>query len=115
MGDPPGFVQVLDDQTLARPDRLGNHRDRHIHAEWPCGSDVPRQILTIEDDTPEDAEPVTDEYVALAEPLIDHPRLTVMADGHHVRIEGNVRLSLYDVRELARNLIQHLEAHGHRV
>ena len=25
-GDPPGFVQVLDDRTLAIPDRLGNHR-----------------------------------------------------------------------------------------
>ncbi len=25
-GDPPGFVQVLDDHTLAIPDRLGNHR-----------------------------------------------------------------------------------------
>jgi len=25
-GDPPGFVQVLDDCTLAIPDRLGNHR-----------------------------------------------------------------------------------------
>ena len=25
-GDPPGFVQVLDDQTLAIPDRPGNHR-----------------------------------------------------------------------------------------
>ncbi len=25
-GDPPGFVEVLDDQTLIVPDRLGNHR-----------------------------------------------------------------------------------------
>ena len=25
-GDPPGFVHVLDDQTLAIPDRPGNHR-----------------------------------------------------------------------------------------
>jgi uncharacterized protein len=25
-GDPPGFVKVLDKQTLAIPDRLGNHR-----------------------------------------------------------------------------------------
>ena len=25
-GDPPGFVQVLDDQTLAIPDRIGNKR-----------------------------------------------------------------------------------------
>ncbi len=25
-GDPPGFVQVLDDKTLAIPDRPGNHR-----------------------------------------------------------------------------------------
>lgn len=25
-GDPPGFVQILDDQTLAIPDRLGNRR-----------------------------------------------------------------------------------------
>ena len=25
-GDPPGFVRVLDDTTLAIPDRLGNHR-----------------------------------------------------------------------------------------
>ena len=25
-GDPPGFVQVLDDKTLAIPDRLGNRR-----------------------------------------------------------------------------------------
>lgn len=25
-GDPPGFVQVLDDTTLAIPDRPGNHR-----------------------------------------------------------------------------------------
>jgi PPOX class probable FMN-dependent enzyme len=25
-GDPPGFVQVLDQHTLAIPDRLGNHR-----------------------------------------------------------------------------------------
>ena len=25
-GDPPGFVRVLDDYTLAVPDRLGNHR-----------------------------------------------------------------------------------------
>ena len=25
-GDPPGFVRVLDDCTLAVPDRLGNHR-----------------------------------------------------------------------------------------
>jgi PPOX class probable FMN-dependent enzyme len=25
-GDPPGFVQVLDDRTLAIPDRPGNHR-----------------------------------------------------------------------------------------
>lgn len=25
-GDPPGFVQVLDDRTLAIPDRLGNRR-----------------------------------------------------------------------------------------
>jgi PPOX class probable FMN-dependent enzyme len=25
-GDPPGFVQVLDDETLAIPDRLGNRR-----------------------------------------------------------------------------------------
>lgn len=25
-GDPPGFVRVLDDTTLAVPDRLGNHR-----------------------------------------------------------------------------------------
>ncbi len=25
-GDPPGFVQILDDRTLAIPDRLGNHR-----------------------------------------------------------------------------------------
>ena len=25
-GDPPGFVRVLDDQTLAIPDRLGNRR-----------------------------------------------------------------------------------------
>ncbi len=25
-GDPPGFVRVLDDHTLAIPDRLGNHR-----------------------------------------------------------------------------------------
>ncbi len=25
-GDPPGFVQVLDDQTFAIPDRPGNHR-----------------------------------------------------------------------------------------
>ena len=25
-GDPPGFVRVLDDQTLAVPDRPGNHR-----------------------------------------------------------------------------------------
>jgi predicted pyridoxine 5'-phosphate oxidase superfamily flavin-nucleotide-binding protein len=25
-GDPPGLVQVLDDRTLAIPDRLGNHR-----------------------------------------------------------------------------------------
>lgn len=25
-GDPPGFVQVLDDHTLAIPDRPGNHR-----------------------------------------------------------------------------------------
>ena len=25
-GDPPGFVKVLDDKTLAIPDRLGNHR-----------------------------------------------------------------------------------------
>jgi uncharacterized protein len=25
-GDPPGFVKVLDSQTLAIPDRLGNHR-----------------------------------------------------------------------------------------
>ena len=25
-GDPPGFVRVLDEHTLAIPDRLGNHR-----------------------------------------------------------------------------------------
>ncbi len=25
-GDPPGFVEVLDDHTLVIPDRLGNHR-----------------------------------------------------------------------------------------
>ena len=25
-GDPPGFVAILDDKTLAIPDRLGNHR-----------------------------------------------------------------------------------------
>ncbi|GLQ18904.1 MSMEG_1061 family FMN-dependent PPOX-type flavoprotein [Maritalea porphyrae] len=25
-GDPPGFVKVLDDHTLAIPDRIGNHR-----------------------------------------------------------------------------------------
>ena len=25
-GDPPGFVQVLDDRTIAIPDRPGNHR-----------------------------------------------------------------------------------------
>ena len=25
-GDPPGFVAVLDDRTIAIPDRLGNHR-----------------------------------------------------------------------------------------
>ena len=25
-GDPPGFVKVLDERTLAIPDRLGNHR-----------------------------------------------------------------------------------------
>lgn len=25
-GDPPGFVKVLDEHTLAVPDRLGNHR-----------------------------------------------------------------------------------------
>lgn len=25
-GDPPGFVKVLDNKTLAVPDRLGNHR-----------------------------------------------------------------------------------------
>jgi PPOX class probable FMN-dependent enzyme len=25
-GDPPGFVQVVDDRTLVIPDRLGNHR-----------------------------------------------------------------------------------------
>lgn len=25
-GDPPGFVRVLDEKTLAIPDRLGNHR-----------------------------------------------------------------------------------------
>jgi predicted pyridoxine 5'-phosphate oxidase superfamily flavin-nucleotide-binding protein len=25
-GDPPGFVKVLDKQTLAVPDRMGNHR-----------------------------------------------------------------------------------------
>src|SRR5688572_30663713 len=25
-GDPPGFVKVLDDRTLAVPDRLGNRR-----------------------------------------------------------------------------------------
>lgn len=25
-GDPPGFVKILDQQTLAIPDRLGNHR-----------------------------------------------------------------------------------------
>lgn len=25
-GDPPGFVQVLDDKTLAIPDRVGNRR-----------------------------------------------------------------------------------------
>ena len=25
-GDPPGFVKILDDRTLAIPDRLGNHR-----------------------------------------------------------------------------------------
>ncbi len=25
-GDPPGFVRVLDERTLAIPDRLGNHR-----------------------------------------------------------------------------------------
>ncbi len=25
-GDPPGFVKVLDEKTLAIPDRLGNHR-----------------------------------------------------------------------------------------
>jgi len=32
-------------------DRCGC-RDRQVHAEWPCGADVPREILTIEDDTP---------------------------------------------------------------
>jgi PPOX class probable FMN-dependent enzyme len=25
-GDPPGFVKVIDDKTLAIPDRIGNHR-----------------------------------------------------------------------------------------
>lgn len=25
-GDPPGFVEVIDDRTLIIPDRLGNHR-----------------------------------------------------------------------------------------
>ena len=25
-GDPPGFVKILDKQTLAIPDRMGNHR-----------------------------------------------------------------------------------------
>ncbi len=25
-GDPPGFVKILDDRTLAIPDRIGNHR-----------------------------------------------------------------------------------------
>lgn len=25
-GDPPGFVKILDDQTLAIPERLGNRR-----------------------------------------------------------------------------------------
>ena len=25
-GDPPGFVKVLDNKTLAIPDRIGNHR-----------------------------------------------------------------------------------------
>lgn len=30
-GDPPGFVQVLDDRTLAVPDRPGKHRTDTLH------------------------------------------------------------------------------------
>ena len=30
-GDPPGFVKVLDEKTLAIPDRLGNHRGDTFH------------------------------------------------------------------------------------
>ena len=30
-GDPPGFVQVLDDRTVAVPDRPGNHRTDTLH------------------------------------------------------------------------------------
>ena len=46
-GDPPGFVKVLDKQTLAVPDRMGNHRgDTFLELEtilleiqaWACCS-----------------------------------------------------------------------------
>lgn len=30
-GDPAGFVRILDDRTLAIPDRLGNHRGDSLH------------------------------------------------------------------------------------
>jgi hypothetical protein len=95
-------------------DRCGC-RDRHVHADWPCGTDVPREILTIEDDTTEDAEPVTGEFVPASEQLIDHPRLTVTGDGYDVRVEGNALLSNYEAAQLARRLKQHLEANGYTI
>ena len=76
---------------------------------------MPREILTIEDDTSEDAEPITGEFVPRNEELFTHPRLTVTANGYHVRIEGNVRLSLYAARTLTRSLHAHLAEHGHGV
>ena len=95
-------------------DRCGC-RETHIHAEWPCGAEVPREILTIEDDTPEDAEPVTDEFVPELERLFRHPRLTVEAGDYDVRFAGTVRLSLYETANLTRKLKRHLEEHGYTI
>ena len=47
--------------------------------------------------------------------MFTHPRLRVSADGYHVRIDGNVRLTQFEAAKLARSLAAHLEQHGHTI
>lgn len=105
-GDPPGFVRILDDHTLALPDRKGNLRTDTFHNLLECDELSLAAIVPGGDEILHlrGTGFVTDEPELLATMALGEkpPKASLVIDVHHVETAPNAAISdakLWDASE----------------